>query len=152
VRNYPGLLGLNVEETVLFGKRVHGPVVEGLTVDRNPATGCTARLLDGNSRQHLAPLWWRMPRDSDCVQQHVDVGPGQDADLMLFARPNAQRSTYFTYQNKNGKLTELIEPSGDAKFHGPRHSSLAGRAAAAGLRPSGRVAATGRRCASCAGL
>jgi len=119
VRNSLGLLGISLKQTIIFGKRLHRPVEKGLTANRNPASKCTARILDKVTREHIAHLWWRFP-ESDRVQQWVDIGSNESCDLMLFARLDAEPSKYFIYQSKSDALLDVGIPPEHLKYHGTR--------------------------------
>ena len=54
---------------------------------REPATGCMASLYDDKGN-HIAPLWWRDPADTQKRQITIDLDSGQQADLFLFVQRN----------------------------------------------------------------
>jgi hypothetical protein len=116
ISNRPGLFGLGLSETVIFGKRLHGRFEKGLTIDRNPANECTAAIYDNQSGRYVAPLWWRLPTEPDRMYQVVTVPSGTTFDLMLFARLDAERSTYFIYVPTSETSAEPKVPPAQARL------------------------------------
>ncbi|MBX3547781.1 MAG: hypothetical protein KF748_01370 [Xanthobacteraceae bacterium] len=85
VTNTPGLLGVRIPETVLFGWRVNHLIERGLSVDRTPAQQCNAHLVDKDSGRFIKSLCWR---NGDGSYSHeVSISSGQSAKLMLFCAP-----------------------------------------------------------------
>ncbi len=116
IMNQPGLLGIRFGATIIFGKRLHGPVERGLTVDRNPANECRASLYDKKTGKHVAMLWWRSSHDpAPPLHPTVTLQSGQSATLMLFARLDDEPTKYFVFAPDPTSSGPKIPPD-QAKF------------------------------------
>ena len=95
IRNVPGLFGIRLGETVLFGRILHRPIDKGLPIDRNPAKDCAAWIYDGE--QALTTLWWQSRNTRDAWQQRTTLESGDAAELVLFARLHDEPTQYFIF-------------------------------------------------------
>jgi hypothetical protein len=118
VLNQPGLLGLRLSQSVILGKRIHGSVEKGLTIDRNPANECTASIHDKQSGRHIAPLWWRSTDPNAPWQIVVTMQSGEAFDLMLFARLDGEPTKYFPFEPQDDGSPRI--PNDAAKFDDTR--------------------------------
>jgi hypothetical protein len=117
VRNDPGFLGIRISETVVFGKRIHPSFTKGLPVERNTAKECNAVLLDKASGEFVTHLWWRSVVDGRFEWKRlVDLASGESADLMLFARLDAEPTRYFPFDVDNEFAPGPRTPPEEAKF------------------------------------
>jgi hypothetical protein len=84
---------------------------------REPATGCMASLYDDKGN-HIAPLWWRDPADTQKRQITIDLDSGQQADLFLFAQRNDDVPNYYPYeQGPDGEPSiPAVKFSGTKRF------------------------------------
>jgi hypothetical protein len=115
ISNRPGLLGIRLSETVLFGKTIHNRIEKGLSIDRNPANECRAQMLDKKSGQFITSLWWRSRGEPEILKPTVTIRSGETFDLFLFARLNTEPSRYFIFQpGEDGRTPKA--PHDDAKF------------------------------------
>lgn len=101
IQNVPGLFGINIRPTIIFGWKLHLGSTFGFSLDRSSARDCTAWLVDPDSREKLTNLFWRV---GDDVRWVTDLGPGETAELLVFARTGDKRSSYFvlTKHDSNG--------------------------------------------------
>jgi hypothetical protein len=123
ITNSPGLMGISIKPTVLFGKRVHGRLEKGLTVTRNPAEECIANIHDKETGEFIAPLWWRSVDDPDRVVRTVSIKTGEAISLMLFARLNSEPLRYFIYASSGG-FTNVQAPVDEVKFRDTKKFSV----------------------------
>ena len=123
ITNSPGLMGIRIKPTVLFGKRVHGSLEKGLTIVRNPADECIANIHDKETEEFIAPLWWRLSDDPDRAVRTVSIKTGQTVSLMLFARLNSEPLRYFIYTS-SGKFTDVQPPVDEAKLRDTKKFSV----------------------------
>jgi hypothetical protein len=56
IKNQPGLIGIHLRRTMVFGKHLHGNIEKGLTIDRRQAAECIARLYDKSTGQFVTNL------------------------------------------------------------------------------------------------
>ena len=117
IRNQHGFVGISIKQTIIFGKRLHGRIDKGLSVDRSPANECSASIRDKETGEYIASLWWRPLDVVDVAQSSVNIKSGEDYDLMLFARLNDEPTSYFVYQSKNGTMSDVLTPPDDVRFH-----------------------------------
>ena len=98
VHNAPNFFGVNARETVIFGRIVHRPLMRGLHIERHPAKGCRASLLDALTNERLASLWWQVTVDGkrEWVPQ-VDLGTGDRGEIAVFAREH-EGDEYFPFE------------------------------------------------------
>ena len=115
ITNMPGLMGIRINPTVLFGKTIHGHFEKGLTITRNPAEECIADIHDKETGDFIAPLWWRSPDDPSRVVRIISIRTGQTAELMLFARLNSEHLRYFIYAS-GGDFLDVRAPVDEVKF------------------------------------
>jgi hypothetical protein len=123
ITNSPGLMGIRINPTVLFGKRVHGRLEKGLTIIRNPAEECIANIHDKATGEFIAPLWWRSADDPARVVRTASIKTGQTVSLMLFARLKSEPLRYFIYTS-NGKFTDVQPPVDEVKFSDTKKFSV----------------------------
>ena len=99
ISNMPGLFGIRLQESTLFGKPVHGFFQKGLLVERNTARQCMARLHDKeNGDAFIAQLYWWMPQDRPAWQVIRDIESGQDQIMLrLFNRAPDGSLRYFPF-------------------------------------------------------
>jgi hypothetical protein len=97
VGNASGRVGVRIGQTVLFGLRINNPHWFGLPVMREPATECMASLCDKKG-SHIAPLWWRDPKDALRRKPLINLDSGQQAELFLFAQRNDEVPRYYIYE------------------------------------------------------
>jgi hypothetical protein len=129
LRNQPGLLGLNLPETIIFGKQIHGYIERGLTFERTPAKDCRATIHDKKSGRHIAHLWWRRPPSSDggpAWAMDTTIESGEECDLMLFARLTNEPLKYFIFapQNPVDPSSPVQVPVEHAKFNDTHEFSV----------------------------
>lgn len=84
IENRPGLLGVSVNRTIIFGKRIHRGYERGLTITREDATECHATLYERRSGDLVGALWW-MFRDGT-YDTATTLGSGESVDLMIFMK------------------------------------------------------------------
>ena len=120
ILNESGQFGLNIRETVILGKRIHGRIDRGLVFDRLPARECRARIYDKKSGEPIKGLWWRVPNTSSCFVQEMTLNSGERAELMLFARLNDEPSKYFVFEPSDGPKGAPVIPSEESKFQETR--------------------------------
>jgi hypothetical protein len=123
ITNLPGLMGVRLNQTVLFGRRVHGQLEKGLTIMSTPAEECMASVYDKKTGEFIAPLWWRSPSDPGRVVRTVSIKCGEYAELMIFARLNAELLRYFIYSS-NGNESDVQPPVDEIKFNDTRTFSV----------------------------
>lgn len=117
IANRPGILGINLGETLIFNKRILPPLCKGLSVDRNTARACRAWLLEMPSKRPITTLWWQV---EDRMVQTVNLDTGGSANLMLFARRVDEPLTYFVYQPESPRSPSPMIPDDDVKFRDTR--------------------------------
>jgi hypothetical protein len=98
IQNRPGLLGIRLRRTMIFGKPIHGNIEKGLTIDRRPAVGCSAGIVDKTSGQFVAQLWWQPENPGEPWRTAVTIESGESRNLMLFARTSEERTRYFIFE------------------------------------------------------
>jgi hypothetical protein len=114
--NVPALVGIRLRPTMILGKKVHGYVKKGITVDRLPAKDCTASIHEKESGQFISLLWWLSPNESGHVIRSVTIESGGYADLMIFARLRTEPLRYFIYNSSNGEASQILAPPDEIKF------------------------------------
>jgi hypothetical protein len=119
VQNQPGILRVRLDSTISTGMRVAGSIEKAFRLDRNPAHECSARLVDKDTSQDLAWLWWRTPGGERPFEPTVAIGPGHSVDLMLFARLESEPARYFAYQPSGDGRTPKL-PAEVARFDDTR--------------------------------
>jgi hypothetical protein len=117
IRNAPGFLGINLQETRIFGARIHPLIQKGLSIDRATARECRAWLRDA-AGEHIALLWWRV--DGDKMVNVIDLETGQSASLMLFAHIGSAPPKYFAYEPESGNSTAPKIPPDDVRMQDTR--------------------------------
>jgi hypothetical protein len=120
LQNRPGLVGLRLNESILFGRQLHGFVERGLPVERNPARECSARLHDKKTGEFVAPLWWRRGEQPTPWQINTNLASGEEVELMLFARLDDEPSRYFPFapaDQRSSGATPVVPPP-EARFEG----------------------------------
>jgi hypothetical protein len=96
--NAPAFLGVAGAQTIIFGRRVHGPFAVGLPISRHAATDCRAFLHDRETDEFVASLWWRVHRSGTIeYEDTVTLGTGESGELMLFARQDQDATEYFPF-------------------------------------------------------
>lgn len=113
IKNNPGLFGVALGETKIFGKRIFNRIDKGIIFDRNPAHECRADLYYKQTKQIVAPLVWEQNGN---LSQSVTLNSGEDASLMIFARENSELLKYFPYRVTNIQTKEVFIPQNDLKF------------------------------------
>jgi hypothetical protein len=113
IRNKPGLFGIHLNPTMVFGWRVHRNINWGFVISREPATGCSATLYD-KSRRSPVGLSWR--RNDGSFSQIVDIESGQSVNLMLFARLDSEPLRYFIFRPVSETDGSPSIPPDDAKL------------------------------------
>jgi hypothetical protein len=118
--NRPGLLGVTLRRTEILGKRLFGHVEKGWTVERIPASDCSATLFEKGTNLHVAPLWWRSTTNPNDVQQVVTIPSGGSWDLLLFARLNSEPGNYFVFAPGSVGAFGPRLPTSEPKFDDTR--------------------------------
>lgn len=113
VMNDPGLLGIRLGDTRIFGKPIHGYILKGIVFDRIPAHECRALLYDKKTGEFVSMLWWRTRDEPPQMVQTVTLHSGETIDLLLFARLDSQRSKYFVYEPESPSSTKPKIPEED---------------------------------------
>lgn len=116
VSNNPRFVGLQIGRTIVLGKPLHRGVSQGIIVERVEAKQCTARLIEAESHEHLAQLWWDptgVPADYKTV---VSIPCGTSVSLKLFARRESDVSAYFVFDPDGNGVPKV--PSEDMWFRG----------------------------------
>jgi hypothetical protein len=93
IQNELRWLGVNLPETVIFGKRLKTRF-GGQIVERNPARECRAQLLD-ESGKHICHLFWM---ESNKILDVLDIKSGKSANLLLFIRRDDGSREFYVYQ------------------------------------------------------
>jgi hypothetical protein len=106
VTNQPGLLGVRLRETIIFGRRIHGALSRVLPFERRAATECRAWLHPKEGGSTAVPLWWRSSDDRRRCVQSVTIGNGETYELPLFARLDSEPSRYFIFAPEEGGWCE----------------------------------------------
>jgi hypothetical protein len=114
ITNIPGLIGIRLPETMIWGRTIHSDVEWGLVVERSPAYRCRAWLYDKETGHAIKPLWWRTP-DNKTVRE-VTIRSGERVSLMVFARFSEEKLKYFVYDVVGQDSTELRVPEDEDKF------------------------------------
>jgi len=116
VSNQVGWLGLTIQQTVLFGFRIHTAFRRGIPFETNPARDCRAQLHISESGEHICQLWWRLEDNS--VTDVVSIDSGKTASLILFVRRDDNSQNYFPYQPLHRETGEVKFPEPPAIFNG----------------------------------
>lgn len=87
---------LKIPETVILGKRIKTHFGNQI-VEREPATQCTARLLE-KSGKYICHLWWTKGND---ITPTTEISSGNSTSLLLFLRREDNENKYFVYQPKS---------------------------------------------------
>lgn len=108
VQNAPGLFGIDVRPTVLFGWKVFNGDTFGFSIDRSSARDCSAWLLDPETKEKLTGLFWRVNGE---VKSYTDIGPGEVVDLILFGKIGSNPSAYFALSTYDANGFAVPPPS-----------------------------------------
>jgi len=117
IRNVPNLLGIKFQETVIFGKKIHGDKEIGLDIDRNPASECIAYLYDKKANQIISTLLWATNDDPNSREQIITLKNGESADLIIFSRLLNEPLKYFVYQPESTENNRPRIPDDEIKFN-----------------------------------
>ncbi|MEX2014539.1 MAG: hypothetical protein WD885_01215 [Candidatus Saccharimonadales bacterium] len=98
IQNKPGVLGLRLGETTLFGWPIHGSFQAGPIIDRNEAYRCKAMLIDKETGEYICRLWWKIPTNPSDVKERVTIKSAKNMNLSLFIWKHNDPSTYFIYE------------------------------------------------------
>jgi len=101
ISNPPGILGLNLRRTMIFGKLIHQSVVKGLPVDRKPANECLAKIRDKESGEHIDLLFWKIDNET---RQQVTIRSGRECLLPIFARRQTDELRYYIWRPQVGAV------------------------------------------------
>lgn len=94
IGNRPGMFGIVLGETTIFGRRIFDDISYGLPIERQTARGCYASLRSADGTTY--PLLWRADPDSPLVHG-VDIACNESASLYLIARyPSSDEYVPFT--------------------------------------------------------
>jgi hypothetical protein len=93
IQNELRWLGVNLPETIIFGKRLKTRF-GGQIVERNPARECRAQILD-ESGKHICNLFWI---ENNKIFDTVDIKSGKSANLLLFIRKADGSAKFYVYQ------------------------------------------------------
>jgi hypothetical protein len=117
IENAPGLLGINVGETLIFGRRLLPPIRWGIPVERNTARECIAWIHDLPNRQALTVLWWDV--DGKAVQR-INLDTTESAPMNVLARRLDDPTRYFVFNPEVGSAMVARVPDDNIKWHGDR--------------------------------
>jgi hypothetical protein len=117
VHNRPGLMGLKIRESIVFGMSLHGRIEIGVPFDRSPARGCRGLLFVEGTDEIIFPLWWR--KSDGSMVTDLTLGPDEWADLIVFGKETNDHQRYFAYRRANGD-DETVIPPDHAKFIGSK--------------------------------
>jgi hypothetical protein len=120
VTNDPAFIGIKIGSTAILGRQLHGPIFRGLAVDRNPATQCSAQLVDKASGDPIVGLYWRSRTQADRYEASTTIPGGESAILMLFARLSSEPTEYFVFQPEPSPPHHPHVPEDYQKFTGDR--------------------------------
>jgi len=121
VSNRPGVAGITLNETIVFGKRIHPRIVLGPSVDRATANECRAIIYDKSDDHPFANLYWRTTVDGQTrMTPIVNIKSAESCDLMLLARQSDEPTKYFIYKPKRDDTSEPGIPAGHVKLSGTR--------------------------------
>jgi hypothetical protein len=116
ITNRPGLMGVKLGQTIIFGKRIGRGFEKGITIERTTANDCVARLYDKESGEFVSILHWLpMSDESKVMPISVDIKSGKNANLVLFARRGSEPLKYFVY-SPDGPSQETRVPPDEVKF------------------------------------
>lgn len=119
IGNPPGILGIRVNETSLFGWRLHGDRVFGLTVFRDTAKNCHATMKEIGGEERTRNLFWRTPNLDKKWSQSVDISCGEKAELMLFSGDTENPELFSIFWPKDSTSNEPKLPFPSARFKAP---------------------------------
>jgi hypothetical protein len=117
IENAPGLLGVNLGETNIFGMRVLPPIRWGLPIERYPARECRASIHELPSRRYIRPLWWQV--EGKAVQA-INLDTNESAMLRVFATRRDEPLKYFVYEPEGGASLAPNIPDDSVKWHEDR--------------------------------
>jgi hypothetical protein len=86
IMNRPGFMGLSLQETVIFGKRISNGIYKGIPIEKATANECVAHLNDKDSGDLVSGLYWRPLSDPGRARSVIELRSGEQADLLIFAR------------------------------------------------------------------
>lgn len=112
IQNSPGIFGIRLGETTIFGRQIIPPIQWGLAFDRKDAAQCRAWIYDSDTKRGIRPLWWQT-RDGKMVQE-MTIKSGETGNLFVFARLEDEPGAYFIYQpaGHEGRDIQIPPPEG----------------------------------------
>jgi hypothetical protein len=110
ISNAPGLFGIRLNETKVFGKKIHGRIEKGLSIERQTANDCHAWMHDAMSGEVVSHLSWRSVEDPTKLSTTTAIRSGHSVELLLFARLSLEPSKYFVYRPLNESSSEPQMP------------------------------------------
>jgi hypothetical protein len=96
VSNPPRFTGIKIEESNIFGLRLHKTLAIGQSKHVDAADNCSARLLNKEKMEHICHLYWSAPENK--VALRVTIPSGHNAYLLIFCRIVEEYPKYFIYQ------------------------------------------------------
>jgi hypothetical protein len=114
VTNEIGFVGIRFGPSTILGKQLHRAVERGVNFDRAAAKNCRAAIYDSETNAHLASLFWTAPGAGETGpwREVATIPSGESYSLMLFARPDGERATYFIFRPTNEQDGTPVIPQG----------------------------------------
>jgi hypothetical protein len=94
ITNPEAFVGLRLRETVIFGRRIHGAISMGWTIERRTARGLMGVLTDPKTGHDIAGLTWFGP---DGTSQQIDLRSGDSCNLCMFVGWDDIPDRYYIY-------------------------------------------------------
>lgn len=112
VMNRPGFMGLSLQETVIFGKRISDGIYKGIPIERAAANECVAHLYDKETGDLASVLYWRTVSVSGAGPPRtvIDLKSGEQADLLVFARKPDDPVKYFVFKPGGESFQAIVPP------------------------------------------
>ena len=115
LENRPGRIGINLNETIIFGKRVHGLIKIGPSFDRRTSYECFGTIMDNDTGDIISQLTWRVADGT--LKRKVTLESGQSANLLIFAATDDDPGKYFIYEWHGNANEPFVVPPANKRFN-----------------------------------